>query len=176
ARFWSQYDGQFARLNYQLNHDQQVWGPFSVYAGVNGQLADGNLDSSQKFLMGGPTAVRAYDVGDGSVDQGVVGTAEIRGRWDIPVRRWLGNMPQLTVATFYDQGWGEQYRNNDDGYGGRLANDNHMNLAGAGLYATVADAGNYALTLTWAHRTGNADPNAVHDDRDHFWVSAVKTF
>ncbi|ECU9400807.1 ShlB/FhaC/HecB family hemolysin secretion/activation protein, partial [Salmonella enterica subsp. enterica serovar Montevideo] len=26
--------GQFARFNYQINHDQQVWGPFSFYAGV----------------------------------------------------------------------------------------------------------------------------------------------
>ncbi|EAW2474333.1 ShlB/FhaC/HecB family hemolysin secretion/activation protein [Salmonella enterica subsp. enterica serovar Muenchen] len=176
AHYWSQYDGQFARLNYLLNHDQRVWGPFSIYAGVNGQLAAGNLDSSQKFLMGGSSAVRAYDVGDGSVDQGVVGTAEIRSHWNIPVRRWPGAAPQLTVATFYDQGWGEQYRNNNDGYGGRLVNDNNLNLAGAGLYATVADAGNYALTMTWAHRTGNADPNAVHDDRDRFWISAVKTF
>lgn len=171
--------GQFARLNYQVNHDQQVWGPFSVYAGVNGQLADGNLDSSQKFLMGGPSAVRAYDIGDGSVDQGVVGTAEVRSRWSVPVQRWTGKAPQLTVAAFYDQGWGEQYRNNDDGNGGHLASgDNHnsLNLAGAGLYATVADAGDYALTMTWAHRTGNADPNSVHDDHDRFWISAVKTF
>ncbi|EEO7204434.1 ShlB/FhaC/HecB family hemolysin secretion/activation protein, partial [Salmonella enterica subsp. enterica serovar Rubislaw] len=154
--------GQFSRLNWQLNHDQQVWGPFSVYAGIKGQLADGNLDASQKFLMGGPSAVRACDIGDGSVDQGVVGTAEVRSRWGIPVQRWLGVAPELTVAAFYDQGWGEQYRNNDDGRGGHLADNNHMNLAGAGLYATVADAGSYALTMTWAHRTGNADPNAVH--------------
>ncbi|EMY9885764.1 ShlB/FhaC/HecB family hemolysin secretion/activation protein [Salmonella enterica] len=176
ARFWSRNDGQFARLNYQLNHNQQVWGPFSVYAGVKGQLADGNLDASQKFLMGGPSAVRACDIGDGSVDQGVVGTAEVRSRWGIPVQRWLGVAPELTVAAFYDQGWGEQYRNNDDGRGGHLADNNHMNLAGAGLYATVADAGSYVLTMTWAHRTGNADPNAVHSDHDRFWVSAVKTF
>ncbi|EHW9864278.1 ShlB/FhaC/HecB family hemolysin secretion/activation protein [Salmonella enterica] len=168
--------GQFSRLNWQLNHDQQVWGPFSVYAGIKGQLADGNLDASQKFLMGGPSAVRAYDIGDGSVDQGVVGTAEVRSRWGIPVQGWLGVAPELTVAAFYDQGWGEQYRNNDDGRGGHLADNNHMNLAGAGLYATVADAGSYALTMTWAHRTGNADPNAVHSDHDRFWVSAVKTF
>ncbi|EAV6571086.1 ShlB/FhaC/HecB family hemolysin secretion/activation protein [Salmonella enterica] len=168
--------GQFARLNYQLNHDQRVWGPFSIYVGVSGQQANGNLDASQKFLMGGPSAVRAYDIGDGSVDQGVVGTAEVRSRWAIPVQRWFGAAPQLTVATFYDQGRGDQYRNNDDGNGRHLANDNHLNLAGAGLYATVADAGNYALTMTWAHRTGNADPNAVHDDHDRFWVSAVKTF
>ncbi|EBR9315033.1 ShlB/FhaC/HecB family hemolysin secretion/activation protein [Salmonella enterica subsp. enterica serovar Muenchen] len=171
--------GQFARLGYQVNHDQQVWGPFSVYAGVNGQLADGNLDSSQKFLMGGPSAVRAYDIGDGSVDQGVVGTAEIRSRWNIPVQGWLGNAPQLTVATFYDQGWGRQYRNNRGTDGSPLASgDNHnsLNMAGAGVYATVADAGSYALTLIWAHRTGHADPNAVHDDHDRFWMSAVKTF
>ncbi|HCZ4970076.1 TPA: ShlB/FhaC/HecB family hemolysin secretion/activation protein [Salmonella enterica subsp. enterica serovar Saintpaul str. CFSAN004160] len=168
--------GQFARLNYQINHDQQVRGPFSVYAGVKGQLANNNLDASQKFLMGGPSAVRAYDIGDGSVDQGVVGTAEVRSHWSLPALAWSGDAPGLTVATFYDQGWGEQYRNNDNGRGGRLADSNNLNLAGAGLYATVADAGSYALTLTWAHRTGNADPNAVHDDRDRFWVSAVKTF
>ncbi|EAA3226845.1 ShlB/FhaC/HecB family hemolysin secretion/activation protein [Salmonella enterica subsp. enterica serovar Miami] len=171
--------GQFARLNWQLNHDQQVWGPFSVYAGIKGQLADGNLDASQKFLMGGPSAVRAYDIGDGSVDHGVVGTAEVRSRWGIPVQGWLGNGPQLTVATFYDQGRGQQYRNNRGADGRPLAsgnNHNSLNLAGAGLYATVADAGSYALTLTWAHRTGNADPNAVHSDHDRFWVSAVKTF
>ncbi|EAB1572265.1 ShlB/FhaC/HecB family hemolysin secretion/activation protein, partial [Salmonella enterica] len=140
------------------------------------QLANNNLDASQKFLMGGPSAVRAYDIGDGSVDEGVVGTAEVRSHWSLPVLAWLGNDPSLTLATFYDQGWGEQWRNNDNGRGGRLADSNNLNLAGAGLYATVADAGNYALTMTWAHRTGNADPNAVHDDNDRFWVSAVKTF
>ncbi|EAO6704033.1 ShlB/FhaC/HecB family hemolysin secretion/activation protein, partial [Salmonella enterica] len=176
ARLWNQNSGQFSRLNYQLNHDQQVWGPFSVYAGVNGQMTNNNLDASQKFLMGGPSAVRAYDIGDGSVDQGVVGTAEVRSHWALPALAWLGNAPGLTLATFYDQGWGEQWRNNDNGRGGRLADSNNLNLAGAGLYATVADAGNYALTMTWAHRTGNADPNAVHDDHDRFWVSAVKTF
>ncbi|EBY1098284.1 ShlB/FhaC/HecB family hemolysin secretion/activation protein [Salmonella enterica subsp. enterica serovar Thompson] len=176
ARLWNQNSGQFARFNYQINHDQQVWGPFSVYAGVNGQLANNNLDASQKFLMGGPSAVRAYDIGGGSVDEGVVGTAEVRSHWSLPALAWLGNAPGLTLATFYDQGWGEQWRNNDNGRGGRLADSNNLNLAGAGLYATVADAGNYALTIIWAHRTGNADPNAVHDDHDRFWVSAVKTF
>lgn len=170
--------GQFTRFNYQMNHDQRVWGPFSVYASLNGQVADHNLDSSQKFLMGGPSAVRAYDIGDGSVDQGTVGTAEIRSRQAIPVQRWLGNDPQLTVAAFYDQGWGQQYKDNHDREsGGKLTNsNNHFSLAGTGLYATVADAGNYALTITWAHRTGDADPVSGHDDSDRFWVSAVKTF
>ncbi|EGX5147485.1 ShlB/FhaC/HecB family hemolysin secretion/activation protein [Salmonella enterica] len=171
-------DGQFVRFNYRLNHDQRVWGPLSLFVNLNGQMSDHNLDTSQKFLMGGPTAVRAYDIGDGAVDEGVVGTVEIRSRWDISALGWMGAVPQLTVAAFYDQGYGQQYRHNASSVmaGDRLANDNNLNLAGAGLYTTVADAGDYALTLTWARRTGNADPNAVHDDRNRFWVSAVKTF
>ncbi|EDH4060973.1 ShlB/FhaC/HecB family hemolysin secretion/activation protein [Salmonella enterica subsp. enterica] len=170
----SENDGHFSRLNWLVSHDQQVWGPFSFYASLNGQTASRNLDSSQKFLMGGPGAVRAYDVGDGSVDTGNVMTAEVRSDWAIPVTRWLGNNPKLTLATFYDYGHGKQFKNDD---GGRLAgNDNSFSLAGAGLYATVADANNYALTMTWAHRTGDVDPVSGSSDHDRFWVTAVKTF
>ncbi|ECI4647630.1 ShlB/FhaC/HecB family hemolysin secretion/activation protein [Salmonella enterica subsp. enterica serovar Ball] len=169
--------GQFSRFSYLLNHTQQVWGPLSFYAGLNGQMTNQNLDSSQKFLMGGPSAVRAYDIGDGAVDEGNVATAEVRSQWGIPYAG-LGSDPTLTLAAFYDQGWGEQYRDNyNPATGGRLTNsDNRFTLAGGGLYATVADAGNYSLTLTWARRTGDADPVSGHDDHNRFWVSAVKTF
>ncbi|EFM2337299.1 ShlB/FhaC/HecB family hemolysin secretion/activation protein [Escherichia coli] len=170
--------GQFSRLNWLVSHDQQVWGPFSFYASLNGQAASRNLDSSQKFLMGGPGAVRAYDVGDGSVDTGNVMTAEVRSDWAIPVTRWLGNDPKLTLATFYDYGHGKQNKNDVNQRTGRplIGNDNSFSLAGAGLYATVADANNYALTMTWAHRTGDVDPVSGSSDHDRFWVTAVKTF
>lgn len=172
--------GQFARMNWTLNHAQQVWGPFSVYAGFSGQMANHNLDSSQKYLLGGPGAVRAYDIGTGSVDNGTVATGEVRWMHAIPQGRWTawaGASPSVTLAAFYDQGWGEQYAQNRSRSGGdRLTDRNHVNLSGTGLYATVADTGNYALTLTWAHRTGNADPVSGLDDHDRFWVSAVKSF
>ncbi|ECG8596858.1 ShlB/FhaC/HecB family hemolysin secretion/activation protein [Salmonella enterica subsp. salamae] len=169
--------GEFARLNYQVNHDQQLSGPFSLYASLNGQMANHNLDTSQKFLLGGPSAVRAYDIGDGSVDNGNVLTAELRSHWAVPVQRWLGVNPGLTVAAFYDQGWGQQYGDNrNQATTGDLTDHNRVSLAGAGLYATVSDAGNYALTMTWARRTGDADPVSGHDDRDRFWISAIKTF
>ncbi|HFE7435026.1 TPA: ShlB/FhaC/HecB family hemolysin secretion/activation protein, partial [Salmonella enterica subsp. enterica serovar Newport] len=123
--------GHFARLNWALNHDQQVWGPFSVYTGVNGQMANHNLDSSQKYLLGGPGAVRAYDIGAGSVDNGTVATGEVRWKHDIPetgLTRWLGALPSVTVAAFYDQGWGEQYTENRNRVsGGRITPDNHVN-------------------------------------------------
>ncbi|EAV3689548.1 ShlB/FhaC/HecB family hemolysin secretion/activation protein [Salmonella enterica] len=172
--------GHFSRLNWALDHDQQVWGPFSVYTGVNGQMANHNLDSSQKYLLGGPGAVRAYDIGAGAVSSGTVATGEVRWKLDVPatgLTRWPGASPSVTVAAFYDQGWGEQYTENRNRVsGGRITPDNHVNLSGVGLYTTVASAGNYALTLTWAHRTGNADPVSGLADRDRFWVSAVKSF
>ncbi|EBU8701645.1 ShlB/FhaC/HecB family hemolysin secretion/activation protein, partial [Salmonella enterica subsp. enterica serovar Kokomlemle] len=96
------------------------------------------------------------------MDNGTVATGEVRWQHAIPQTRWTawaGTAPSVTVAAFYDQGWGEQYaENRNQNGGGKITPDNHVNLAGAGLYTTVADAGNYALTLTWAHRTGDADP------------------
>ncbi|EPC0218935.1 ShlB/FhaC/HecB family hemolysin secretion/activation protein [Salmonella enterica subsp. enterica serovar Newport] len=172
--------GHFTRVNYALNHNQQIHGPFSFYAGLDGQLTGHNLDSSQKFLLGGPGAVRAYDVGAGSVDSGVVATGEVRWKQDIPATgpaRWLGVSPSVTVAAFYDQGWGQQYTDNHNRVSGdAITQNNRVNLSGAGLYTTVADAGDYALTLTWAHRTGNADPVSKLADHDRFWVSVVKSF
>lgn len=173
-------EGQFSRMNWTLNHDQQVWGPFSVYAGLTGQLANHNLDSSQKFLLGGPGAVRAYDVGTGSVDNGTVATGEVRWTHAIPQgswTKWMGASPSVTAAAFYDQGWGAQYAQNRNQEGeGRLTDHNHVNLSGAGFYTTVVDAGNYALTITWAHRTGNVDPSLKNADHNRVWVSAVKSF
>ncbi|EHZ8203552.1 ShlB/FhaC/HecB family hemolysin secretion/activation protein, partial [Salmonella enterica] len=140
--------GQFSRLNWDLNHTQQLRGPFSAYAGLTGQFASGNLDSSQKFLLGGPGAVRAYETGTASVDDGTVGTLEVRWVHGFPWLARAGGNPSVTVAGFYDQGWGEQYADNHNRVsGGSITQDNRVNLSGAGLYTTVADAGNYALTL-----------------------------
>ncbi|MFS9421734.1 ShlB/FhaC/HecB family hemolysin secretion/activation protein [Citrobacter sp. C411] len=167
--------GSFMRLNWAVNHEQTLWGPVSVYGSLSGQLADHNLDSSQKLLLGGPAGVRAYDTGDGSVTEGTLFTAEVRNRWTLPVPV-AGNNPDLTIAAFFDQGAGEQYDSNRSRSGGMLTSHNRVNLSGAGLYTTLSESGRYALTLTWAHRTGEADPVSGQGDRDRFWVSAVKSF
>lgn len=171
-------DGAFSRLNWQLSHDQRVWGPLSVYARLNGQQASHNLDSSQKFLLGGPAAVRAYDIGEGAVDNGMTGTLELRSRWPVTAAwRWAGKHPELTVAAFYDQGWGEQFKSNNNHAGqGQLTSHNRVNLSGAGLYGTLTDRDNYALTLTWAQRTGEKDPVSGQGNSDQFWVNAIKMF
>ena len=176
ARYWSSADllnsaGTFGRINGQLTHEQRLTGPVSVYGAVNGQWASKNLDSSQKFLTGGPGAVRAYAAGTGAVDDGVVSTAELRGRWMMPAQWGIGEGHQFTLAGFYDQSWGNVYHNNTG-----LTGQNAVRLAGAGVYAGVMRSNDYSLMLTWAHRTGDRDVTSRLTERDQFWVSAVKAF
>ncbi len=67
SRFWSGSDvrgtdSHFFTFNYQLQHDQQIYGPLQASVRLSGQETSRNLDASRKFLLGGPSAVRAYDV------------------------------------------------------------------------------------------------------------------
>ncbi|MBC7982557.1 MAG: ShlB/FhaC/HecB family hemolysin secretion/activation protein, partial [Candidatus Obscuribacterales bacterium] len=51
-------DGGFGKANYFVSRQQRVTEIFSAYAAVSGQLAGGNLESSEKFYLGGASAIR----------------------------------------------------------------------------------------------------------------------
>ena len=61
-----------------LSHLHSLSGAHSLFVAYTGQWANTNLDSSQKIAMGGPYAVRAYDVGTISGDEGYRVTTEYR--------------------------------------------------------------------------------------------------
>lgn len=50
----------------------------TLYGRFSAQKTDQNLDSSEKFSIGGPYAVRAYPIGEGSGDEGVLAQFELR--------------------------------------------------------------------------------------------------
>lgn len=80
---FSKWTASFARLQALTPRD-------GLYLALSGQWANTNLDSSQKMLVGGPYAVRAYAVGAVSGDRGHLGTVEYRrdlgtageGQWE----------------------------------------------------------------------------------------------
>ncbi|WP_145476567.1 ShlB/FhaC/HecB family hemolysin secretion/activation protein [Yersinia similis] len=161
--------GNFSRFNYRAGHDQGVGSHFSFFNQFTGQMASKNLDSSQKLLLGGPLAVRAYGIGEGSVDKGTIFTTELRTRWQPDFPDWAGYGHQITVAAFFDQGWGAYYRQPIVGL-----SENNINISGFGSYITLARPADYFLNLTWAHRTGQAVTR--HQDNDQLWLSAYKMF
>ncbi|CNG73460.1 putative surface-exposed protein [Yersinia enterocolitica] len=161
--------GTFARFNYRAGHDQGFGPYFSFFNQFTGQMASKNLDSSQKLLLGGPLAVRAYGIGEGAVDKGTLFTTELRTRWQPPFLDWAGAGNQITVAAFFDQGWGSYFRQPIEGLTG-----NDINLSGFGAYIALSRPADYFLNLTWAHRTGQAATS--QPDNDQLWLSAYKLF
>ena len=81
--------GDFSKWNVSLGRLQSFNANDALYLQAIGQWANGNLDPSQQFIVGGPASVRAYDVSALSADTGYQLTAELRhtypefwyGRW-----------------------------------------------------------------------------------------------
>ena len=70
--------GGFSKWNLNLVHLQSLGVKDGLYLAFTGQWADGNLDSSEKMIGGGPYTVRGYDMGAVSGDEGRLGTVEWR--------------------------------------------------------------------------------------------------
>jgi hemolysin activation/secretion protein len=102
--------GNFARANLSASLRQNlehVHPALSVYGAVSAQYASANLDSSEKFVVAGPSAVRGYNQGEVTGDTGVVASAELRLR--LPQRNGLAS----SLYAFRDQGkarvWAERW-------------------------------------------------------------------
>ena len=163
-------NGTFTRLRYSLARDQGLGRGFSAYAAVNGQTADKNLDSSEKFYLGGSNGVRAYPASEGSGYQGFV--LNLEARWK-PAPDWQ-------LAALYDYGYVTV--NHDNSYSG-ASTLNEYALKGYGLSAAWRGQHKQTLALTWARRIGdNANATAAGNDQDgtyyreRFWLTASLAF
>jgi hemolysin activation/secretion protein len=70
--------GDFDKVNLDLARVQNLPAGFSLYGRYSLQLADRNLDSSERFGLGGAQGVRAYPLGEGMGDEGWLGQIELR--------------------------------------------------------------------------------------------------
>lgn len=142
---------RFTKLTFTASRLQNVLSNrLLAYVTLRGQWALHNLDSTEQFRAGGPSGVRAFAPGEGTGDNGLVGSVELR--WLPPASlfgRWAS---ELVLAAFYD-GAVIQYRHDPD----RVVRDpgyvNHTRLGGAGLSLVWARGSDYALRLSLATPT-----------------------
>ncbi len=133
---------------------------------VSGQRASKNLDSSEKFSLGGANGVRAYPTGEASGDSGYLATAELRYTMSFAAVPGV-----LQPFVFVDSG-GVTINENPFAAG---ANDRHLSAAGFGL--TWVRANDFQVKLTLAKRLGNQASTASDTDRrTRGWVQAIKYF
>lgn len=155
-------NGSYARLYFSASRLQRLSSADLLSFSVSGQRASKNLDSSEKFSLGGAYGVRAYPQGEGIGDEGYLAKLELRHQ--------LNDALQATV--FYDTGSVTINRNTFD------SSDNSRTLSGAGV-GLNAVFGGIQLRSSLAWRTQGGAPNSIPasaERRPTLWVQATATF
>lgn len=155
--------GDYSKLSGQLERVQSLDGSarWSLFGKLAWQAAGGkNLDSSEKFALGGASAVRAYPVGERPSDDAVLASVELR----------YNPAPAWQLFALYDAAQGQaahQPLPTDAG--------NQRSLSGWGLglfYQRAAFMGR--VTLAWR---GEPAPAAAEPDRTpRLWLQLGYTF
>ncbi|WP_158235645.1 ShlB/FhaC/HecB family hemolysin secretion/activation protein [Limnohabitans sp. G3-2] len=163
-------DGQFSKLRATLSRAQYLTSRLTLQLSHNQQWANKNLDSSEKFYIGGPDSVRAFPVNEAGGAQGSLSSAELQ--WQLDSAK--------TLFGFYDHG--QVSVQIDDQFSG-ATQPNRYRLQGAGLGMQWRPAEGWFVKATWARRLqANPRPSTGGKDqdgtllRDRLWVTAIYSF
>ncbi len=160
----------FNKLRFGASRQQVLTDTVSLFAGLSGQVASKNLDSSEKFYLGGSSGVRAYPASEGAGSEGRLLNLEVRTR--LP--------DNFTLTGFYD--WGSVLVNKNNSIAGAAAL-NSYDLKGVGLSLSWASTFGLSVKASLAHRIGdNPNPTPNGNDQDgslnvnRFWLQASMPF
>ncbi|WP_158229126.1 ShlB/FhaC/HecB family hemolysin secretion/activation protein [Collimonas sp. PA-H2] len=156
--------GGFTKWNGNFAHLQNLNQNDSLYLALFGQWSNGNLDSAEKMVAGGPYTVRAYDIGVLSGDTGVFGSVELRHD--------LGQFASgcWQVLAFVDS---EHVRVNKNPW---LPGDNGATLSGAGFGMTWSGPDQWHAKLYIAIPF-DSTPQLIGDNKSvRAWAEIGKAF
>lgn len=157
--------GDYAKLNYSVARLQRLGRTFALYLALNGQFASKNLDSSEKFSLGGPFGVRAYPLGEAGGDAAHLGTLELRAN----AGRVMGADAQ--VFGFTDAGTATF---NADPLS--TDNPNRRTISGYGVGISLVRADSFWLRSSAAWRGSGGQPVADADRHPRVWLQAGMQF
>jgi len=146
--------GSFTKMLVTLSRLQALTDRVSLFGQLSGQWASKNLDSSEKFFLGGSQRVRAYPENEAGGSQGILANIEVRTQ-----------LPKnFTATAFFD--YGTVRVNKDNDIIGAVAN-NSLTLKGGGVaLGWTADFG-LNVRATLARRAGdNPNPTPAGTDQD----------
>ncbi|MGP0856549.1 ShlB/FhaC/HecB family hemolysin secretion/activation protein [Serratia sp. CY84636] len=163
ARRWdgrtAKTEGQFSKLALSAVRLQNLSGAFQLSTQLNAQWAPGNLDSSEKFSVGGPYAVRAYAPGSGNGDLG----------WQASIELRYALRPGWQLGTFIDQGRARLNKHPWTTEKNRV----HMSAAGSSL---IWGGTNHQVGLTAAWPLAASGPGSETDKSPRIWLQAARYF
>lgn len=119
--------GRYSLARVELRHDRWLHPDWYLRARLNSQWADGNLDSSQQFVLGGPAGVRGYPVNEAAGDSGAVVQLELHRLFATP------GGGELDGYLFVDGGSIRQRQDPWDPWATDIPNRYQLAAAGLGL-------------------------------------------
>ncbi len=156
--------GSFNKLGYALTRQQQIDGPLSGFISLSGQAAGKNLDSSEKFLLGGPYGVRAYPQGEAAGDDGFILNTELRYR--LP----QASIQNLELIALFDYG---RSRINHSAF---AAGTNSRALSGVGVGLNLASNDGWLLRTVWSWKAGHEPATSDTPRSGRGWLQLAKFF
>jgi hemolysin activation/secretion protein len=146
----SQTGGGFMHANFGLSRLQRLNDTVSMNLSWTSQVSPGNLDSSEKFYLGGPYGVRAYPVGEASGDAGQMVNVDLRVNLPMPARYGT-----LQITGFYDAGQITMHINPWTNSIQTKTGENTYWLQGAGAELTYLYNNRVSVKGGWAHVIGD---------------------
>ncbi len=148
-------NGGFDKLTYNLQRQQTLGKETSLQMQLIVQLADKNLDSSEKFSLGGATSMPGYESGALVADEGF--QVKLGLRWQV--------QPTLTLSSFADYASGRVNH-----YALPTTSQNQVNINDAGLGAewAINRQLSTSLIVAWA---GQSVPGSTDTNRFRGWVN-----
>jgi hemolysin activation/secretion protein len=157
-------DGAYGKWNLSMLRQQYLDKRLYLLLSFNGQLANKNLDSSEKMSLGGANGVRAYPHGEATGDEGYLATAEFR--WLLPLK----TKQTLQLAAFVDNGC---VSINKDSWSDE---DKHRTLSGTGLGLIWGKANDSLIRVNYAWKLGSEPAKSAEDKAGRVWLQGIKYF
>lgn len=160
-------NGSYAKAWFNVSRLQRVTDTLSVHGSLTGQLASGNLDASEKFVLGGIAGIRGYPQGEAFGDEGYL--ASVEARW------LLGGLSSRMPGDVHLLGFveGGHVRISKDPWD---ASPNTRDLGAAGVGASWSDPGRYAVRAVYAVPLGGEEAISAEHESGRFWLQAIRYF
>jgi len=155
-------NGDFVKTVFSYQREQNMAKNLSLYISFTGQVANKNLDSSEKLFIDGPEGVRAFPQGDVCGDQGYKVTGEFRWR----LSGWSDAQNDCYLNLFYDYGSVIMSKRPNS------AVANRRSLMGTGLGLLWMMKPDYTVRLDYAWKIGR---NEVADN-GRLWLQVNRYF
>jgi hemolysin activation/secretion protein len=155
--------GRYNKWGVSYSRLQAIAGRASVYLRAAAQGTSHNLDSYEKFALGGPDSVRAYPPGETLADEAALYTVELRQGFPVTWAR------SLEGTLFYDRARGDL---NSDPW---AATPNRATLSGVGAGLNCALTDRMTLRSSIAFR-GNRRATAAPDSSYQYTLSLNTVF